>query len=189
MKASGPTMAPMETGSLRVEHLARLEGRQVGVDLLLRRDVEALVGVRQDEAVHAHHHRHRQLLGEAEGLDVQVGRLLVGLGVELDPAGVAHRHGVGVVVPDVDRRADGAVADGHDDGQAQARRVVHRLGHEQQALAGGGGVGARAGRRGADGHRQRGELGFDVDELAVGSSPAFTISPRPSTMCVCGVIG
>ena len=30
-----------------------------------------------------------QLLGDPEGLDVQVGRFLVGLGVELDPAGVA----------------------------------------------------------------------------------------------------
>ena len=32
----------------------------------------------------------RQLLGEAERLDVQVERFLVGLGEELDPAGVAH---------------------------------------------------------------------------------------------------
>ena len=76
----------------------------------------------EDEAVHAHHHRQRQLLGQPERLDVQVERLLVGLGEELDPAGVAHRHAVGVVVPDVDRRADRAVADGHHDRQAEARR-------------------------------------------------------------------
>jgi hypothetical protein len=47
--------------------------------------------VGEDEAVHAHHHRQRELLGELEGLDVQVERLLVGLGEELDPAAVALR--------------------------------------------------------------------------------------------------
>ena len=77
-------------------------------------------------------------------------RLLVGLGVELDPARVALRHRVAVVVPDVDRRADRAVGDRHDDRQAEAGGVVERLGHVEQALARGRGVGARAGGRGAD---------------------------------------
>jgi hypothetical protein len=51
-------------------------------------------------------------------------------------------------------------------GRPQPRGVVHRLGHVQQALAGGGRVGARAGGGGSDGHAQRGKFGLDVDELA-----------------------
>jgi hypothetical protein len=152
---------------VHVQHLARLVGRQEGVDLGLRGHVHPLVGVREDEAVHAHHHRHAQLLGQLEGLDVQVERFLVGFGKQLDPAAVALAHAVAVVVPDVDRRADGAVGHRHHDGQAQAAGVVDRFGHEQQALAGGGGVGAGAGGTAADGHAHGGELAFDVDELAV----------------------
>ena len=111
----------------RVEHLPRLVGRQVEVDLRLARHVDAVVGVGQDEAVHADHDRTRQLLGEAERLDVEVERFLVGLRVELDPPGVAHRHAVGVVVPDVDRRADRPVADGHHDRQARGPPRCRRL--------------------------------------------------------------
>ena len=106
---------------VRVEHLARLERRQEGVDLLLARDVDRLEGVREDEAVHADHHRQRELLGEPERLDVEVDRLLVRLRVELDPARVALRHRVGVVVPDVDRRADRAVGDASSRSAARAR--------------------------------------------------------------------
>ena len=56
-------------------------------------------------------------------------------------------HRVGVVVPDVDRRADGPVGQGHHDGQPEAGGVVDGLDHEEQSLAGGRGVGARAGGR------------------------------------------
>ena len=98
-----------------IEDLARRVRRQERVDLGLLGNVDALVGVREDEAVHAHHHRHRQLLGELERLDVQVERFLVGLGEQLQPAAVALAHRVAVVVPDVDRRADRAVGDRHDD--------------------------------------------------------------------------
>ncbi len=150
----------------RVEHLARRVGGQVGIDLLLRRQVDALVGVGEDEPIHAHHHRQRELLAEPEGLDVQVERLLVVLREELDPAAVALAQRVGVVVPDVDRRADRAVRDRHHDRQAEPRGVVDRLRHEEQSLARGRRVRARAGRRRADGHRHCRELGFDVDELA-----------------------
>ncbi len=75
---------------------------------------------------------------------------------------------VRVVVPDVDRRADRAVADRHHDRQPEAGGVVDGLGHEQQALARGRRVGAGAGGRGADRDRHRGELRLDVDELAAG---------------------
>ncbi len=76
------------------------------------------------------------------------------------------RHRVAVVVPDVDRRADRAVGDRHHDRQAEARGVVDRLGHEQQALARRGRVGAHAGGRASDRHAHRRELALDVDELA-----------------------
>jgi hypothetical protein len=116
-------MAPIETGSVGIEHLAWFVRRQESVDLFLRRDVYALVGVRQNEAIHADHHRQADFLSQLEGLDVQIERLLVGFGEELDPAAVALRERVGVVVPDVDRRADGAVGDRHDNRQAEAGSV------------------------------------------------------------------
>ena len=85
----GPDHRPDGHGLVWIEHLPRLERRQEGVDLLLRREVDGLVGVGQHETVHADHDRERQLLGELERLHVQVGRLLVRLRVELDPARVA----------------------------------------------------------------------------------------------------
>ena len=125
-KASGPTMAPMETGSSGSSTLPRFEGRQVRVDLLLCGQVHAFDGVGEDETVHAHHDRERELLGQTERLDMEVSRLLVGLGEQHDPAGVADGHGIAVVVPDVDRCADGAVGERHHDGQAEARRRCRR---------------------------------------------------------------
>ena len=41
MNASGPTIAPIVTGSAGIEHLARGERRQEGVDRLLLRDLDA----------------------------------------------------------------------------------------------------------------------------------------------------
>ena len=94
MNASGPTIAPIVIGSSGVEQLPRLERRQEDVDLHLRGHLDALDGVREDEAVHADHDRRGELLGQAERLDVQVERLLVGLRVQLDPARVALGHRV-----------------------------------------------------------------------------------------------
>ena len=120
----------------------------------------------EDEPVHADHDGDGDLFGEAEGLDVQVSGLLDRLGEQLDPAGVARRHGIAVVVPDVDGGADGPVGQGHDDGQSEPAGVVDGLHHEQQPLAGCRGEGAGPGGGGADGDRHRGELRFNVDELA-----------------------
>jgi SAM-dependent methyltransferase len=153
-------------GIVGVEHLLRLEPREERVDLCLARELDRLHGVGQDEAVHADHHGKRDLLGELERLQVQVDRLLVRLGVELDPAAVTLRHRVGVVVPDVDGRADRPVRDGHHDRQAEAGRVEERLGHVQDPLAGGRRVGARSGGGRADRRRQRAELGLDHQVLA-----------------------
>ena len=57
---------------VRVEHLSRLEGGQERVHLSLRGEVDGLDRVREDEPVHAHHHRQRELLGERERLHVEV---------------------------------------------------------------------------------------------------------------------
>ena len=156
-----------------VEHLHRIVGRQIGVDLLLGGNVDAFHRMGENKTVDADHHRHRQLLGEPKRLDVQVDRLLVGLREQLQPSGVAHRHRIRMIVPDVDGRADRAVAQGHHDGQAEARGVVDRLRHEQQALRGGRGIGAGTGGGGADRDRKGGELAFDVDEFAVDQRAFF----------------
>ncbi len=150
-----------------IEALHGLVGRQKGVDFGLVGKIDALDRVGENEAVGAHHGRHRQFLRQAEGDDVQVGRLLVRFSEELDPARFAERHRVGMVIPDVDRRADRAVSQGHHDRQAEAGRVVDSLRHEEQALARGRGIGARAGGRGADGDRKRRELALDIDELRI----------------------
>jgi len=89
---------------------------------------------------------------------MQIDRFLIGFREQLDPARILHRHAVGMVVPDIDRRTDCPVADGHDDGKAQAGGVVYGLAHEQETLAGRRRVGPGAGGRGADGHRKCGKL-------------------------------
>ena len=150
-----------------IENLTRFIGRKERVDFFLRRDVHALEGVRQHEPVHADHDRNRDFFGDAEGLDVQVHRFLVRFAEELDPAAVALAHRVGMVVPDVDRGADRAVGDRHDDGQPQPRAVVDRLHHVEEPLGRGRRVGARTRDRGADRDRHRGEFALDVDVLAV----------------------
>jgi hypothetical protein len=102
-----------------IEDLTGLVRRQEGVDGGWIRHVETLDRMGQDEPVHADHHRQGQLLGESERLEVEIDRLLVRSRIELDPAAVAHRHGIGVVVPDVDRRTDRPVGDRHHDRQPQ----------------------------------------------------------------------
>jgi hypothetical protein len=149
-----------------VEHLTWLVWRQERVHALLSRHIHLLEGVGEDEAVHAHHHWKRQLLGEPVRLDVEIERLLIGLGIELDPARIALRHRIRVVVPDVDRRADRPVGDRHHDRQAESGGVVDRLDHVEEPLTRGRRVGAGPGCRGADRHGHRGELGLDADELA-----------------------
>ena len=53
-----------------IEHLHRLERRQIGVDVGLRGDVDPLHRMGEDETVDVDHHRHRQFFGDAERLDV-----------------------------------------------------------------------------------------------------------------------
>ena len=141
-----------------IEHLTRLVRGQEPVDHRLIEHVHTFYRVGEDESVHAHHHRHREFLGQAKSLHVQIGGLLVGLGEELNPPRVAHGHRVAVIVPNVDGGADGAIGERHHDRQSQPRRVVDRLNHEEQPLTRRRGVGARTGRRGPDGDRHCREL-------------------------------
>src|SRR3954451_13843198 len=83
MNASGPTMAPMVIGSSGSSTWRGTNGGRNVATFSRRGQLDLLDCVGEDEAVHAHHHGQRELLGEAEGLDVQVGGLLVALRVEL----------------------------------------------------------------------------------------------------------
>jgi hypothetical protein len=92
-----------------IQHLAGLVRGEEGIHLRLVGNVDSLHRMGEDESVHAHHDRERELLGQSEGLDMEVGGFLVGLGEELDPPRIPHGHGVAVVVPDVDRGPDGPI--------------------------------------------------------------------------------
>ena len=121
----------------------------------------------QNETVHTDHKRQRGLLGNPEGLDMQIRRLLVVFGMELNPPGVPHRHGVLLIIPDVQRRGHGPVGTGEDDRQPHAGDAVNHFGHQQQALGSRGGVGPGPGRRGSQHHGGRRKLAFHVDEFGV----------------------
>ena len=153
---------------LEVEPVARrLVGRQERVGLLGLGHVHRLVGVRERETVEVHHHGrgHGGVLGHGVGHERQVERLLVVLGVHLDPAVVEQRQRVALVAVDVPRQRRGAVRVHHDDGEPAARRVGQALGHVQQALARRGRERARARGRRADGARQRRVLAFHMHVL------------------------
>ena len=150
-----------------IQHLHRIIGRQIGVDLRLIGDVDTLHRMGKNKTVDADHHRHRQFLGELEPQDVQIDRFLIGLGEQLQPSGIAHRHRVGMIVPDIDRRADRTIAQGHHDRQTEARGVIDGLRHEQQPLRRGRGVGPGARGRCANRNRQCGELALDIDKFAI----------------------
>ena len=166
-----PHHRPDRDRLVRVEPLPRLERREVGVDLVLSRYVDLLHRMGQHEAVHADHHRQGEPLGQGEGLHVQVDGLLVGRREQHQPSGVALGERVGVVVPDVDRRAQCTVGHGHHHRQTESRRVGQCLGHEEQSLARGSRVGAGTGSRSADARRERAELGLDHQVLARSQLP------------------
>ena len=158
-------------GIVGIEFLPRLIGREKPVDVFLTRDVNALKGVREDKAVHADHHRKRELFGNPEGLDMHVAGFLVVFSVNLNPAAVALAHRVGMIVPDVDRSADCAVRHGHHNRKPQARSVIDGFHHVKKPLACGGRVGSGACDTRADRHTHRGKFAFDVDVLAVFNLP------------------
>ena len=185
MKASGPTIAPIVTGSAGSSTWRGSYGGRNASTCACVGDVDALVGVGEDEAVHADHHRQRELLGEAERLDVQVERLLVGLGEELDPAAVAlatssREWSFQMLIGAPIARLATVITIG----RPRPDGVVDRLGHEEQALARGRGVGARAGGRGADRHRHRARTRDSTLMNSHGaSSPALRPARRGPRRC------
>jgi len=64
-----------------------------------------------------------------------------------------------------DRSRDGTIRGGENDRQARAGQIVNDLGHQQQSLRRGGGVGAHSGRARAADHRSCRELGIHADVL------------------------
>ncbi len=79
----------------------------------------------------------------------------------------------------------------HDDRQPEPGGVVDRLGHEQQALARGRRVGARAGRPTRRSHT---DIAANSDSTLMNSHGASSpglhqLATAPSTMWVCGEIG
>ena len=153
---------------LRIKDNARLIRREELRDVALFWHIHLFHRVGENEAIHAHHDGQRKLLGDLECLDVKIGRLLIILGVQLEPAGIALRHGIGVIVPNVNGAADRAVGYCHDNRKAQPGGVVHGLHHEEQTLRGGSRVCSRAGsgRSDARGHRRELRLHIDVFTVA-----------------------
>ena len=145
-----------------------MERRQETVDEFGGRKVDRLEQVGEDEAVDADHHRHFQAFGDAKGLDRRVDGVLIVGAVDLHPSGVPHRHRILVIVPDVDRRTDGAIGAGEHDRQTQAGDIVENLAHQQDALRRRRGVGARTRGRRAEHHRSGGKLALDADHFAIG---------------------
>jgi len=74
------------------------------------------------------------VLRDPVGDVMEVGRLLVVLGIELEPPRVPEGDRVLLVVPDRERGTEGPVDDGHDDREAQPRGVEAHLEHQRQAL-------------------------------------------------------
>ena len=74
-----------------------------------------------------------------------------------------------MVVPNVDRRTDGSVGNGHHNGQPQTGSVVDSFYHVEQSLRGRCSVGTCAAHAGADGHRHGCKFAFNVDVFAVGN--------------------
>ena len=81
------------------------------LDRLVLLKLDVLDCVRGDKAVLADHDRQADIrcLRDAHRLKVVVIGLLIILGVQLNPAGIARAHGVGMVVVDVDRAGQRAV--------------------------------------------------------------------------------
>ena len=106
----------------------------------------------EDIAIHADHNRTTEFFRQAKRLNMKIHGFLIIFRKQLNPAGIPHGHAIRMIVPDIDRRAEGAIGNGHDNGKTQSRRVIDGLGHEQKSLACRRGVGSRAHGRGADQH-------------------------------------
>ena len=120
VKASGPTIAPIVTGSSGSSHCrARNGGRKASTWSCPGTSISSTAWVSTKPSMHTMTGRESRSC-QGERLDVQVDGLLVGRREEHQPTGVALRKCVGVVVPDVDRRAECTVGHGHHHRQTRA---------------------------------------------------------------------
>ena len=101
-------------GICGIKNLAWFKGRQKTIHLFLIGHIHSLVSVGQDKTVYTYHDRHAQSLCNFKGLDMHINRLLIGLCKQLNPSGIPHGHGIGLVIPDIDRRTNRTVAHRHD---------------------------------------------------------------------------
>ena len=92
-------------------------GRQELFYLLFFRNIYLFHRVGQNKAIHTNHYWNRKFFGNPERLYMQIRGFLVVLSEQLQPPGFALTHGVGVVIPNVDRPADRPVSHRHYDGQ------------------------------------------------------------------------
>ena len=74
------------------------------------------------------------MLGESRREHSEVVGLLCALGEQLDRAGIADQHRVGVVAMDVDRARESAVAERHHHRRAHRGGDIDDLRHEREAL-------------------------------------------------------
>ena len=167
----GQVMPPYVRGCPKSSRCGRSQRRQVAVDLLLLRQVDDHLRVRDDEAVLGDQRRqqHAGVLGDAERQQDRVHQVLVRLAVELQPGGVAQRQPVALVDPDVPRRAERAVRRDHarSAGGSSRRRRRSRscTSRPLDELA----VNARApASDAADAHAHRAVLGLDRHDCALG---------------------
>ncbi len=122
-----------------------------------------------DEAVgHGHDRQHHiRMLGDANRLNEIVVTLLGVFAIELNPAGIARTHGIGVITVDVQRSGYGAVHYRHDDGRTGTGRHIEHLVHKQKALRRGCRHGARTCRGGSDGCAHSRVLAFDKHHFRI----------------------
>jgi hypothetical protein len=97
----------------RVKCAGKLEGRQETIDLLLAGKLDLFHGMGQHETIHTHHHRQFSAFGNSVGLNGGVHGFLIVGAINLNPAGIAHRHRILLVVPDRQGCTYGAVGAGH----------------------------------------------------------------------------
>ncbi len=147
----------------RIEQVIGFEGYQEAVDRLGLRQFKGHVGVRKDVAIVTEHDRDVHPFGQIKGLNNAVDDLLMVARVDLNPAGVALRDGILLVVPDIPGRAHGPVHHAHDQRQSRTRGPLHLLVHVEQAVGAGGGKGPGPGRTGGHADRQGRMLALDRD--------------------------
>ena len=151
----------------RIQPALETERRQKLVDLLLVGYIQDFQGMRQGKTINTDHHRQLALLGNTKCLYGGIHRFLVVGAVKLYPAGVAHRHGILLIVPDRQRRRYRAVGTGQYQWHTQSRDVEQHLTHQQDALRGRCRIGTRTRGHGAKRNRRCREFAFNAHQFAV----------------------